>query len=261
MAEDTGDDRRRRWEARTGPPLTVAAVLFLVAYAWPVLDPSLGTGWKRLAAGASLAVWALFAVDYAVRLRLAADRRTFVRRHLFDLAVLLLPILRPLQALRVLTLLGFLNRRSSAALRGRVATTVVAATVLLLLVGALAELDAERGAEGARIETFGDSLWWAAVTMTTVGYGDLYPVTGIGRLVGVGLMLAGIAVLGVVTAGLASWFVEKVQQLDEERDREEAAAAAASVASADDAVLVEIRELRAEVARLAAGNGSDAERR
>jgi voltage-gated potassium channel len=231
----------------------VAAVVFLVAYAWPVLDPSLATGWQRLAAGTSLAVWALFAVDYAVRLRLARDRRTFVRRHLFDLAVLLLPVLRPLQALRVLTLLGFLNRRSSAALRGRVATTVGAATVLLLLVGALAALDAERGAAGARIETFGDSLWWAAATMTTVGYGDVYPVTGLGRLVGVGLMLAGIAVLGVVTAGLASWFVEKVLDLDEETDREEGERAHAAEAAADQAVLAELRALRAEVARLSDG--------
>jgi voltage-gated potassium channel len=56
----------------------------------------------------------------------------------------------------------------------------------------------------ANIKTFGDALWWALSTMTTVGYGDRYPTTGEGRLVAGGLMLAGVALLGVITASLAS---------------------------------------------------------
>jgi voltage-gated potassium channel Kch len=81
---------------------------------------------------------------------------------------------------------------------------------LLAFVAAIAVLDVERSSPDANINGFGDAIWWAVTTMTTVGYGDHYPVTGIGRAVGFGLMLGGIALLGTVTATLASWLVESV---------------------------------------------------
>jgi voltage-gated potassium channel len=71
-------------------------------------------------------------------------------------------------------------------------------------------LDAERSSRDANISDFGDAIWWAVSTMTTVGYGDHYPVTPVGRLVAFGLMIGGIALLGTVTATLASWLVETV---------------------------------------------------
>lgn len=77
-------------------------------------------------------------------------------------------------------------------------------------------------------------------TITTVGYGDRFPVTGSGRLVAAGLMVAGIALLGVVTASVAAWFVERVTQVQ----RSEAATRAEVEALAD-----EIRALRAELGR------------
>ncbi len=73
---------------------------------------------------------------------------------------------------------------------------------------ALAVLDAEQNAPGSNITNIGDALWWAFATITTVGYGDFYPVTVLGRLIAAGLMIAGITMLGTVTAALASWFVE-----------------------------------------------------
>jgi len=76
-------------------------------------------------------------------------------------------------------------------------------------------LDAERSADGATITTFGNSLWWAFVIITTVGYGDFAPVTALGRIVAAGLMLGGVALLGVVTATLASWIVERVAKHEE----------------------------------------------
>lgn len=75
--------------------------------------------------------------------------------------------------------------------------------VLLAFCGGPAVLDAERSHPAANITGFGDAAWWAATTMTTIGYGDRYPVTATGRLAAVALMVAGIAVLGVVTATLA----------------------------------------------------------
>ena len=81
--------------------------------------------------------------------------------------------------------------------------------------GALAVLDAERDAPGANITTAGDALWWAATTVTTVGYGDRYPVTTTGRFVAVALMVVGIAVVSALTAVIASWLIDNVQDKPE----------------------------------------------
>lgn len=71
-------------------------------------------------------------------------------------------------------------------------------------------LDAEQAAPGANIKTPGDALWWAATTVTTVGYGDRYPVTTQGRLIAVALMVVGIAMVGAITASVAAWLVSQV---------------------------------------------------
>lgn len=78
----------------------------------------------------------------------------------------------------------------------------------------LAVLDAERGKTGSNINSVGDALWWSVTTMTTVGYGDHYPVTTQGRLVAVGLMVGGIALIGVVTASIASWLIAQVRSVE-----------------------------------------------
>src|SRR5450759_4660981 len=94
------------------------------------------------------------------------------------------------------------------ALKDRVSTPDHRSTSLILFVASLAVLDAERGAKSATITTFGDALWWAMTTVTTVGYGDRYPITTQGRFIAGGLMLGGIALLGIVTASLASWLLD-----------------------------------------------------
>jgi len=91
-----------------------------------------------------------------------------------------------------------------------VAVYIAGGASLLAFCAALAVLDAERASPDANIVDFGDAIWWAVTTMTTVGYGDRFPVTGTGRLVAFGLMIGGIALLGTVTATLASWLVETV---------------------------------------------------
>lgn len=208
-------DRAARWESRTEGALTCAAVFFLVAYAIPIIWPGVA---PVVTAGCSVVVagtWAVFAIDYCARLCLCSDRRRFVRRNIFDLAVIALPLLRPLRLLRLVTLLSVLNRTSSRSLRGRVVTYASGGTLLLVVCGALAITSAERGQPASTIGNFGDGLWWAVTTLSTVGYGDTYPVTTTGRLVAVTLMLAGITLLGVVTATLASWLVERVSDANE----------------------------------------------
>jgi len=116
-------------------------------------------------------------------------------------------------------------------------------------VSALAVLEAERSAPDASITTFGEAVWWTITTISTVGYGDRYPVTVEGRLVAATLMVAGIALLGVVTASIAAWFVENVRRAGEQvsEDVEEVS----EDVEATRALLAEVlAELRAVSARL-----------
>lgn len=121
-------------------------------------------------------------------------------------------MLRPLRLLRALAFARMLNRTAVRGLAGRVMTYVVGTALAACGLGALAVLDAERGAPDANITTFGDALWWAATTVTTVGYGDRYPVTSTGRVIAVALMVVGIAVVGSVTAAVAAWLVANVER-------------------------------------------------
>lgn len=210
--------RRHAWERRTEWPLMISAVLFLAAFAWPILDPELDPALRAACRAVSWGTWAAFALDYAVRLRLSSDRWRFVRTTPFDLLVVVLPFLRPLALLRLLALLGVMNRRAGNAFHGRVAYYVLVASSLVLFVAALLALQVERGVPGSTINSFGDATWWAMTTMTTVGYGDEYPVSTAGRFVAAGLMLAGIALLGAVTASVASWLIRRVAEEDSEAE-------------------------------------------
>jgi voltage-gated potassium channel len=219
--------------------MVVAAALFLGAYAWPIIDSDLPGVWQAVCDAVIVVVWALFAVDYLVRLWLAPRRWAFVRSNWFDLLVLLAPMLRSLRLVQVIMVLGLVNRHASTSLRASVSRYSAVAAVLIVFCAALAVLDAERGAPEAGITTFPDALWWAATTVTTVGYGDLYPVTMAGRLVAGVLFTAGIALLGVVTATLASWFVEKFNEGQE---------TAVATQKQMDELMREVRSLRAELA-------------
>ena len=196
------------------------AAAFLVAYAWPVLDPRMETNLRHSLIVVSWTVWAAFAADFAVRLTLADDRRRYARGHWYDVALIVLPMLRPLRLLRLLAFARILNRSAANSLVGRVSTYVVGVAVVAVGLGALAVLDAEQDAPGANIKTFGDALWWACETVTTVGYGDRYPVTTEGRFIAVALMVVGIATVGAVTAAVATWMIAQVQrERDEDHER------------------------------------------
>ena len=199
------------WERRAEVPLLLLALAFLVAYAWPVLDPRLDPDLRTMLEVASWTVWVAFVIDFAIRLFLSHDRRRYVASHWYDVALIVLPLLRPLRLLRLLAFARVLNRSAAGSLVGKVSVYVAATAVAALGLGALAALDAEQDAAGANITTFGDALWWSATTVTTVGYGDLYPVTTTGRFVAVALMLVGIACIGAITAGVAAWLVAQVE--------------------------------------------------
>lgn len=217
--ENNPGTRLRAWERATEWPLTGAAAVFLGAYAWEVLTNAQG-GTKEAAELMIDAVWALFGVDYLVRLALAPSRGRWFLRHLPDLAIIVLPFLRPLRLLRLVTLVSIMQRSAGTALRGRITLYTVGSAALLIFTSALASLDAERHEPGSSIRTFGQALWWALTTFTTVGYGDTFPVSREGRFIAALLMIGGVALAGVVTATLASWIVSLV---DEENAEQEAA--------------------------------------
>lgn len=201
----------QRWEKRAEVPLLLLALAFLIAYAWPVLDPRLDPDLRTMLEVASWTVWAAFVIDFAARLYLAQERRDYAVSHWYDVALIVLPMLRPLRLLRLLAFARVLNRSAAGSLVGKVSAYVAGTAVMALGLGALAVLDAEQDASGANITTFGDALWWSATTVTTVGYGDLFPVTTTGRFVAVALMLVGIACIGAITAGVAAWLVAQVE--------------------------------------------------
>ncbi|MBT2503457.1 potassium channel family protein [Curtobacterium sp. ISL-83] len=222
---------QERWSGRTQWPLAVAATAFLAAYAVEVLADPRG-GLLLVCELVINITWVMFIVDYVVMLMLAEQRGRWFVRHLLDLAAIALPFLRPLRLLRLVQLFQALHRSGGAAVRGRVSVYVVVTTVLLVFVSALAMYDVERHAPGATIVSFGDALWWALVTITTVGYGDLTPVSVEGRFIAAGVMISGIALLGVVTATIASWIIDQVGRREDD---------------AQTATRRELRELTAEI--------------
>lgn len=226
-------ERLARWERAVEWPLMIAAVLFLAAYATQILARPEGVV-EAIAEGVLWLTWAVFLVDYVVRLVITERRWRWFYRHLLDLAIVVLPMLRPLRLMRFLTIIALIQRNAGSMLRGKVVIYTVGATVLTIFLAGLAVLDAEQGS-GGPINSFGDAIWWAFVTITTVGYGDFFPVTVTGRVVAVGLMVGGIALIGVVTATLESWIVERVS-LETEK-----------TATATEA---QVESLRAEVAEL-----------
>ncbi|MFJ8190610.1 potassium channel family protein [Streptomyces sp. NPDC096094] len=238
---------QKRWERHTQRPLLVLALLFAVAYATPIVDSSVSPAVARTCQVAEWVVWGAFTVDYLVRLRLAPHRMRFVRTHWLDLCAVLLPLLQPLRLLRLVSTLLLVGRRARMASQIRLTTYVAGSVVGLLIFGSLAVLSVERSAPDGNIRTLGDAMWWSFTTMTTVGYGDLAPTTAMGRVLAVGLMLSGIALLGVVTANIAAWFIARFERDDVEgRRRTEAL----------QALTEEVRALRAEVAELRRPGGA-----
>jgi voltage-gated potassium channel len=217
MARD--GEAYERFSDHVDGPLLVLAILWLPVLIIPLVShpsPAIGDSLNAV----DYTVWAVFVVEYLVKFYLAPDRRWFVRTHLVDLVVILVPFLRPLRLARVLrllrlvrvaTTLGQILRRARSILTHKGLHFVLLSVVLIVFAAAALELGFEHTFAGSNIHDFGDALWWAVVTVTTVGYGDRFPVTAAGRGVAVVLMLVGIGLVGAVTATVASYFVEQRQ--------------------------------------------------
>ncbi|MEU7142968.1 ion channel [Nocardia sp. NPDC046473] len=243
-----GRSRRQAWEQVTAVPMVALAVLFLGVYAWFVLDtgasPQLDAWLERV----DVVIWALFAADFLMRFGLSTRRWQFLRTHPVELLIVLVPPFRPLRLVRAAVLvLGTLNRHTLTH-RTRLAVFVGTSSVLILFLCSLAFFDAEYGAEGSKVLNFGDALWWSAVSVTTVGYGDVYPVTVEGRLISLVLMTFGIGIISFAIGTTTSWVIDQLKTVEESADRTDR----------EITVLVEeIRALRAEIAALPANRPAE----
>ncbi|WP_378145087.1 potassium channel family protein [Cnuibacter sp. UC19_7] len=208
------------WVRATRSLLLALSLAFIVAYSVQVLDPTLSDA-ERTALGVFIAAtWAIFVVEYLVRFLIAPHKARFVRETPIELLAVVIPVFRPLLLLAYLHRIPALRGRSGSAVRGRVVSYAALFAVLFVYSISLGVLAAERGAPGSNIETFGDSLWWACVTIATVGYGDYYPVTALGRILAVMLMAGGIVIVGVATATIVSVLGERIRQAPRGRSRD-----------------------------------------
>ncbi|MFJ3664266.1 potassium channel family protein [Streptomyces sp. NPDC090119] len=189
-------------------PLTLASLTFLGSYAALVLAPRPGTAWDDLWIALLLACWALFAVDYTMRWRLSGEGPRFVRTHWLDTLVLLLPLLRPLRVVRVYESMEHRRGLPRLPLYARVIAYSGLTALLMGFTGALAVYQQERDAPASNMRTFGDAVWWACSTLSTVGYGDIVPVTPGGRIIAAAMMAGGLALLGAVTGSFSSWLLQ-----------------------------------------------------
>lgn len=206
------DARRLAWESRTSTTLAVLGTAFLAAYSVLVLLPDLEGPLLLITASVLIVTWVVFAIDMVARVVLSdrGRRGHFLLTHPLDVLALFMPLFRALRVVTLLRHIPLFAGGSGAAVRGSVGAHAVVYAAVFVYVIALATLQAERGAEGATITTFGDAVWWSLVTITTVGYGDTYPVTDVGRFLAVLLMGGGLVIVGTTSAIVVSYISERV---------------------------------------------------
>jgi voltage-gated potassium channel len=129
-------------------------------------------------------------------------------KHPLDIAAVLLPFLRPLRVLKVISFGSLALQKVAIGRQFAITVKVFITSVFIAYVSAVQITISERTIESSNIKNFGDGLWWAITTVTTVGYGDRYPTTMEGKVLAVGLMIVGISLMGVITASVAAWFVK-----------------------------------------------------
>lgn len=229
-----------RFSKAVDGPLTILALAMIPLLVIPLvveLSPAVDRGLLA----ADYLIWAIFAIEYVAKVYLAPDRGRYVRRHVPDLIIVLIPFLRPLRVLRSMRSLrlmrlvrvgafatrGLGNVRAILRSHGLNYVLLIVTAVVVVAAGLVYEF--ERNGADTNIRSFPDALWWAATTVTTVGYGDHFPVSAAGRGVAVALMVTGIALFGVLTASIAAFFVEKDTQDEVNQNLRELNARLASI--------------------------------
>lgn len=191
--------------------LTVLALAFLVAFSYPAFNTNISDSTQTTLDLIQWISWGAFASDLLYGLSTAKNKKSFLLKHPLDIAAVLLPFLRPLRLLRIISFGGLALQKVAIGRQFAITVKVFIASIFIAYISAVQITISERTVEASNIKNFGDGLWWAITTVTTVGYGDRYPTTVEGKVLAVGLMIVGISLMGVITASVAAWFVKMGQ--------------------------------------------------
>jgi voltage-gated potassium channel len=194
-------------------PYVLAATLLLIPVL--ILQADASGGWETFAFFANWLIWGVFALELIVVLLVAQRRKAALRAHWLDVAIVVLtvPLLshvlgwgRLARFIRLLRLGTIVGRALQAERRLTSGDTLRIAAILTLAVVVVAGA-AQWTFSSGEFPTLWDGVWWAVVTATTVGYGDSFPTTPEGRIIGIGVMVAGVAFVSLLTAAIAARFV------------------------------------------------------
>lgn len=238
--------RLDQYEKRTALPMVILALAYIGLYAFEVLDTYLTEEELRVLTLVSNAIWISFVVDLAIRTYLAPRRGAYLLAHPIDVIAVILPAFRAFSVLRVFTAGQWLLRDGTRLAYGRTGLATAGAVALVVFLGALAALDAEKADPSSPITSLGSGLWFAFETITTVGYGDTVPVTAQGRVVAVMLMLIGISLIGIVSATIATTFLDRVRG----QERQELEKVAAKEREQSQQLLEKLTSLENQVSEL-----------
>jgi voltage-gated potassium channel len=191
-----------------GETLTFLALAFLFAFSYPAFVNPISPSTQSLLNAIQWITWVAFAGDLLYGFFKAPHKKTYLKKHPLEVAAVLLPFLRPLRLMRVISFGGLAIQKVAIGRQFAITIKVFIASIFVAYISAVQITISERELDGSNIKNFGDGIWWAITTVTTVGYGDRYPTTTEGRFLAVLLMLVGISLVGVITASVAAWFVK-----------------------------------------------------
>ena len=214
------------WQNKTDGLLVVIAVGSLPLLLLETISDRLPDGDRNFIFIVNLVVFFAFAIDYFVKLVLTESKPTYIRTQWLSLFIVisqllaLLPalgvfgVLRGVRAIRVLGVIARIFGIGAATkssgkefFKKRAASVAFGVAGLTLITSAVAFTIAEDVGDGRRINSFFDALWWSAATISTVGYGDIYPITAAGRVIAIFTMLIGVSSFAVVTAKVAQFLI------------------------------------------------------
>ena len=205
----------KQWQTQMAKPTLVFSLIYTISFIYPVYVYPSPLIIQEICRWTNHIVWAIFLLDYLVMFKLAPNKKKFVSTHIFELILVALPFVRMLRPLRAVVFIGQAGFRSRRQLLRNIWWVVSVASLLMIIIMGAAILDIERSVPNSNIKTPSDAIWWAFVTITTVGYGDKYPVSIEGRLVAGFLIVFGVIMLATITGALAAWILgQKIEDED-----------------------------------------------